>query len=103
MPTTLPSRTDGTAGSASRLKDWLIAAYCVSLVVVCSLLVVNGPQMRAAAEAQRARVVEQENKTFCSKFGIGLETPRYAECAADLMEIRRLHEQRVTSDVAGIL
>jgi hypothetical protein len=59
--------------------------------------------MRAAAEAQRARVVEQENKTFCSKFGIGPETAGYAECAADLMEIRRLHEQRVTSDVAGIL
>ena len=42
MPTTLPSRTDGTAGTASRLKGWMFVAYCVALVVVCSLLVVNG-------------------------------------------------------------
>jgi len=103
MPTSLPARPRQTSEMASRLKRGLIAAYLVSVVAFCGLLAINGPQIRAAAEAQNALAIEEENKAFCSKFRIGPEIGRYAACANDLMDIRRRHEQRVTSDLVGIL
>jgi hypothetical protein len=67
-------------------------------VAVCGLLVINGPQLRAVAEAEEARLVADENRAFCSKFGIGPETSRYAQCAAELREIRARHLARNVSD-----
>ena len=46
--------------------------------------IVNGPAMRANAEA----VIEQENRSVCNKLGIGPETNRYSECVAALSEVR---------------
>jgi hypothetical protein len=76
----------------------LLAAYVVSLVAVCGLIVVYGPQMRAAAEAETARLIEEENKAFCGRLGIGPDASRYAECAAGLAEIRARHLQRNAAD-----
>jgi hypothetical protein len=82
----------------SSLERRLLAVYGVSVVAVCGLLVINGPQMRAAAEAEEARIVAEENRAFCSKFGIGPETSRYAQCTAELAEIRARHLARSVSD-----
>jgi hypothetical protein len=98
MPTSLPSRATHTSGVVSRLGQGALAAYAVSLAVLCSLLVINGPQIRAAAEAEEARVIDEENRAFCSKFGIDPATSRFAECAVGLMEIRARHLQRSGSD-----
>jgi hypothetical protein len=98
MPTSLPARTYRTNGSGSRMERSLLAAYAVSLAAVCSLIVINGPQMRAAAEAEELRVIEEENQAFCGRFGIGPETGRYAQCAAGLAEIRSRHLQRSAAD-----
>ncbi len=102
MPTNLPLRTYRTDGTGSCLGRGLLAAFLVSLAALCSWLIINGPQMRAAAEAQTERTIEEESKVFCSKFGHGPETGRHAECAADLMQIRKRHEQRIVSDMFGI-
>jgi hypothetical protein len=75
-----------------------LAVYAVSLVAVCGLIVINGPQMRAAAEVEEARVIEEENQAFCGRFGIAPETSRYAQCAAGLAEIRARHLQRSAAD-----
>jgi hypothetical protein len=85
MPTTLPDQAISWIG-----RD-LLAVFLASLVVLCGMLVIYGPQMRAASEANEARIVEQEDKVFCGTFGIGSETGRYAECAAGLKEIRACH------------
>jgi hypothetical protein len=66
----------------------------VAVVALCVLLAINGPQIRAAAEAEEARLVQEENRAFCSRFGICPETSRYAECAAGLMEIRARYLRR---------
>jgi hypothetical protein len=79
------------------LESRLLAAFGVSLVAICGLFVIHGPQMRAAAEAEEARVVEEENQAFCGRFGISPETSRYAHCAAGLAEIRSRHLQRNSS------
>jgi hypothetical protein len=98
MPTTLPSGTYRSGGAWSSLGICLLAAYGISVVAVCGLLVLNGPQIRAAAEAEEARVVAEENKAFCSKFGIGPETTRYAQCSSELTEVRARHLARNVSD-----
>src|SRR5262245_50180820 len=98
MPTSLPSRVNGIAGMGSRLKGWVLSEYLVFLVTVCCLLAVNGPQVRAAAEAGEALLIEEENKAFCSMFGVGPETARYAQCASELTQIRAHHLQRYVYD-----
>lgn len=97
MPTTLPSGAYRSGGACSSLGSCLLAAYGISIVAVCGLLVLNGPQIRAAAEAEEARVVAEENKAFCSRFGIAPETSRYAQCTAELAEIRARHLARNVS------
>jgi hypothetical protein len=72
----------------------LLAVYLALVVAVCSLLVINGPQRRAAAEAHEARIVEQEDSVFCGRFGIGPETVHFGECAAGLKEIRARFSER---------
>ena len=96
MPTTLPSGIYRSGGAWSSLGMCLLAAYGISVVAVCGLLVLKGPQIRAAAEAE-ARVVAEENKAFCSKFGVAPETSRYAQCTAELAEIRARHLARNVS------
>jgi hypothetical protein len=98
MPTNLTATNQRTDSLASKVGRLMLAAYFVSAIAVCGLLVANGPQIRAAAEAREARIVEEENRAFCSRFGMGPETARYAQCASELMQIRARHLQRYTSD-----
>jgi hypothetical protein len=91
MPTNLTATSQRTGSLASKVGHLMLAAYFVSVIAVCGLLVVNGPQIRAAAEAREAHIVEEENRAFCSRFGMGPETARYAQCAGDLMQIRARH------------
>jgi hypothetical protein len=52
----------------------LPAVFLASVAAVCGLLVIYGPQLRTAADAREASIVEQEDEAFCKKFGIGPET-----------------------------
>jgi hypothetical protein len=72
----------------------LFAVASGSVVALCTLLAIKGPEIRAAADAQEARTIDQENRAFCSQLGVGPETSRYADCAAGLMEIRERHLKR---------
>jgi hypothetical protein len=101
MPTSLPLSTDRPAKVTHPLGYGLLA-LCV-LAVICAALVVFGPQIRAAKEAELARIVDEEDRTFCAKFGAGPETSRYGECSAALKGIRTRHEERIMADAAGIL
>jgi hypothetical protein len=87
-----------TGSLASKVGHLMLAAYFVLVVAVCGLLVVNGPQIRADAEAREARILEEENRAFCSRFGMGPETARYAQCVSELTQIRARHLQRYVSD-----
>jgi hypothetical protein len=62
------------------------------------MLAINGTQIRSGAEAHEARIVEKENRAFCSKFGIDPGTSRYAECAAGLANIRARALERSASN-----
>ena len=69
-------------------SDAKLIAYVLSLVALAGLIGINGPQIRAAAEAQEERIVGEENRAFCGKLGIDPGTTSYAECAAGLAGIR---------------
>jgi hypothetical protein len=98
MPTELPARTHEKVGALSWIGRGLLALGVISLIALCVLLAVYGPQIRAASDAEDARLLEEENRTFCSRLGVGPETSRYPECAAGLMEIRERHLQRNIRD-----
>jgi hypothetical protein len=98
MPTNLAAANQRTVSLASKVGHFMLAAYLVSVIAVCSVLVVNAPQIRAAAEARDAHIIEEENKAFCSQFGLGPETARFAQCASELTQIRARHLQRYVSD-----
>jgi hypothetical protein len=72
----------------------LLAVFLAALAVTCAALVVFGPRIRAAEEAERARVMAEEDGAFCSQFGAGPETGRYLECVSGLNAIRARYLQR---------
>src|SRR5215468_10280741 len=88
MPTNLPLRATQTSRLTAQLRQGAHIAYVLSLVALAGLIGINGPQVRAAAEAQEERIVGEENRAFCARFGIELGTTRYAACAAGLAVIR---------------
>jgi hypothetical protein len=72
-----------------------LLSICLALgAAVCGLLVAYGSHVRADAEAEKARAVEEEDQAFCTRFGIRPETTRYSECAAALKDVRSRHDQR---------
>lgn len=99
---TLVAKFSPAASQTARIAPWLVGAYAVGLAVVCTVIIVNGPQLRARAEAQKAQEIDQENRAFCGKFGMGPGTSGYAECAANLMQVRERHEGRIASELVGL-
>ena len=94
MTTGSVSRIGPTDGMIScRSRGFLPICFLLG-VAVCGLLVVYGTHVRANAETEKARAVEEEDQAFCARFGIGPETTRYSECAAALKDIRSRHDQR---------
>ena len=103
MPAILPATSQRTGGFASNVGHAMLGAYLVSVIAVCGLLVINGPQMRAAADAEQARVVDEENSRLCGKLGAPRGKAGFFECAGYLGEVRRLHAERLAREFAGLL
>jgi hypothetical protein len=83
-----------TGGLATWLGRGVLAAYLVALAAACGLAFAYGPQIHAANEAQKARAIDEENQAFCSRFGVGPGTTRFAECATALRDVRVRHDER---------
>lgn len=78
---------------------WLGGAVIASIVVLGSWLtietVMNGPGVWAEIEQRNAAETEQEDRTFCSKFGMAPGTEAFAACARELVHVRRQEAARV--------
>ena len=98
MPTNVPLRASQTSRLTAQLRQGALIAYVLSLVALAGLIGINGPQIRAAAEAQEARIVGEENRAFCGKLGIDPGTTSYAVCAAGLADIRARALERSASN-----
>ena len=103
MHISLPSRTN-RAGHGRWLGGVLLAVFLATLAVATAgALVVFGSDVRATHDVQRAHVIDDENRSFCLKLGMGPETTRFGQCAAALNEIRTLHEARTLREAGGML
>jgi hypothetical protein len=94
MAGSVVSTTHVTGGLATWLGRVVLAAYLVALAAACGLAIAYGTQIHAANEAQKARAIDEENQAFCSKFGVGPGTTRFAECATALRDVRVHHDER---------
>jgi len=78
------------------------AFFAVALVYMLITSLIYGPAARAAAEREEAMAIEKESRIFCSGLGLVAGSELYARCTDGLAEIRRRHQERLTSDL-GIL
>jgi hypothetical protein len=80
------------AGSAAA---W-VAAGLFGLVALYLLIniAINGPKLRAAADAALAQQIDQENDAFCRKYGMAPRSQAYQNCKLDLIEFRRTESER---------
>ena len=85
-------------GSARWRRRCLITTYLVALAAACAFAFVYGSRIHAADDAEQTRVINEENRAFCEKFGVGPGTTRFAECAEVLKDVRVRHLQRSTFD-----
>jgi hypothetical protein len=69
---------------------WIAAVSCIGTVCASHATFTN-------------LIPAEEDRAFCARFGAGPETGRHTECAAALKVIRARHEERISSEVAGIL
>jgi hypothetical protein len=61
-------------------------------------ITINGPKLRAAADAALAQEIDQENDAFCQKYGMLPRTEAYQNCKLDLIDIRRRESERWAAD-----
>ena len=94
MTGSVVSTAHRTHGLATWLGRGVLAAYLVALAAACSLAFAYGSQIHAAHEAQKGRAIDEENQTFCGRFGVGPGTPRFAECVTALRDVRVRHDER---------
>jgi hypothetical protein len=99
LPTDAGFRTNPNR-AVRKVASWVGgAAFVVAAGSLCFMLVyaiVNGASLAELAERHKAAEIDQENRWFCQKFGVGPETSAFATCASDLMQIRRRHEERIS-------
>ena len=84
------------------LRGWIVTGIYAATVAVgiwaFASVMINPPAARAMIEWQNAEEIVQENRTFCTRFGIAPDTPAFGTCAKDLAHIRQQHEERWMRD-----
>jgi len=64
------------------------------VVAVVGLIFLTGGRIRESLDADRARLIAEDDRSFCTRFGMEPGTARYAECAAALADVRSRQDQR---------
>ena len=75
------------------------AFFAVALVYMLITSLIYGPAARATAEREQAMAIEKESRVFCTGLGLLAGSELYARCTDGLAEIRRRHQERLTSDL----
>ena len=88
---------------SNRIGGGLFAITLTAIAVVAAYGIINGPQQRAAAEAELARVIAAEDKFVCAKLGAANDSARFADCAAILSDVRARQNNRIAEQSYSIL
>jgi len=89
----------GPKSLSSRIPS-IVFALAVSACAVYAAA--NGPAPWAAAQHLTGEQIRQEARTFCTHFRMPPGSESFPTCVAHLSEVRRLHENRVTAEAAGV-
>lgn len=94
-----------TRGSGNAPLRSLAYALLVAVLVALGLhaVFIVGPAMRAAAHEQVVRVVADEDRQFCERFGMGSGTDAFAACSRELSIVRQRQVDRDNAAAQGIL
>jgi hypothetical protein len=84
--------------------SWVpLAVLGATVIAAAGVAVLYGPAMRERAARLKAEQIDQENRTLCEKLGMPHGSERFGACAGVLLEARRLHEDRLAIEAAGII
>jgi predicted site-specific integrase-resolvase len=86
--------------SASRLAYWLIIAAMAYGLYEAHYA---GQTMRAMAEERVQRIIADEDRAFCEKFGFSAGGDAFASCRRELAIIRQNQADRDHADAASLL
>ena len=82
--------------------DTVHAALWALVIAGTAFLLLHIPEMREArviAEAQRAQEISDENRFYCEKWGLKVESHEHVICTMDLVRIRKETEQRIDDEM----
>ena len=71
-----------------------VAACVASVVAILGLALVEGGQLLEKLNADNARAIAEDDRSFCARFGMESGSLHYTECAAALADVRVRHDQR---------
>ena len=84
------------------LRHWfvlaLFAAGVAAAIWVFVTVLTNSSAARVMSERQNAEEIVQENRAFCTRFGMAPDTPAFSTCANELAQIRQRQEDRWKRD-----
>jgi hypothetical protein len=84
-----------------RIYDIARAALWALAVATVVNMIINIPQIseaRRRAELQRVQEISEENRFYCTKWGLRANTHEHLICMMDLDAIRAKVEQRISED-----
>jgi len=84
-----------------RIYDIAHAALWALAVATVVNMIINIPQIseaRRRAELQRVQEISEENRFYCTKWGLRANTHEHLICMMDLDAIRAKVEQRISED-----
>jgi hypothetical protein len=97
-------RHSGSAAAMHPVWSWMpLAVLGATIVATAGFALLYGPAMRERAERLKAEQIDQENRALCEKLGMPHGGDRFGVCAGILSAARRLHEERLAIEAAGIL
>jgi hypothetical protein len=86
--------------SVSRVFSMIVAAMAAGGLYA---ILIEGPAMRAAAQQKLAQTILDENRAFCEKLGITVESSEFALCSQELAIVRKRQTDRDGAAELGIL
>jgi hypothetical protein len=84
-----------------RIYDIVHVALWALVVATVVNMIINIPQIseaRRRAELQRVQEISEENRFYCTKWGLRANTHEHLICMMDLDAIRAKVEQRISED-----
>ena len=99
-----PSQLAAQPAANDMQRPGIAAALLLAFVTALGLHTFSAaPALREAAQAERARVIADEDRDVCGQFGLRPGTTSFAACSRELANVRQKQSDRDQAAAAGIL